>query len=143
LLHHLVVLRHEHLLIVDILELVLVLELLHLMLEYLLLLLVVLIEVHHLRLLKHLLLGLLLLELKNRLGLLRGCLLHLERRVAVGRLYHRSVDELVLEPLALILILLHHWLLILHRWLLNCLVELRQLELRVVFLFGLDRLYLL
>ena len=133
-LHHLVVLRHVHLLIVDILELVLVLELLHLGLIHL----VVLIEVHHLRLLKHLLLGLLLLELENRLRLLRWCLLHLERGVAVGRLYHGSIDELVLESLALILILLHHWLLILHRWLLNRLVELRQLELGVIFLFGLD-----
>ena len=137
LLHHLVVLGHVHLLVGDILELVLVLELLHLRLEHLLLLLIALIKVHHLRLLKHLL-GLLSLELENRLRLLRGCLLYLERRVAVGCLYHRSVDELVLETLPLVLVLRHHWLLILHRWLLHRLVKLRQLELRVTLLFGLN-----
>ena len=78
------------------------------------------------------------------LWLFGRCLLHLESGVAVGRLYHRSVDELVLEPLPLILILRHHWLLILHRrLLLNHLVELRQLELRITLFFGLDRLNLL
>lgn len=85
-------------------------------------------------------LRLLLLELKNRFGLLRRGLLYLQRGIAVGRLYHRSIDELVHETLATVLILMHYGLLILHRWLLNHLVELWQLELRIAFLFGLDRL---
>ena len=124
LLHHLVVLGHVHLLAVIVLELVLVLKLLNLRLEHLLLLLL-LIVVHHLRLLKDLLLSFLLLELENMLWLLRGCRSDLKRGVAVGRLNNRSVDELVLESLPLVVMLRHHRLLKLHRWLLDDLVELR------------------